>query len=74
MTNPILLSESFDKAAYTLARSLDNFGTGDFDESVRKFERSVGMLQRVLGMQAENMQRAAVGQSMAYVEVDFQNV
>lgn len=73
MTNHILNSESFDCAAYALQRSLDNFGHGTFDQDVLRFERAVEKLARVMGMQAENDQRKAVGASMAYVEYDFVN-
>lgn len=73
MQNPILQSESFERAAYQLGRSLENFGTGDFDTSVLRFERSVDKLGRILGMQAENDLRKANGFSPAYNESDFHN-
>ena len=73
MTNPILQSEGFERAAYTLQRSLDNFGHGNFDQSCLQFERAVDKLSRVLGMQAENDQRKHLGQSVAYTESDFHN-
>ena len=72
-----LLSEGFERAAYSLQRSLDNFRGPDaesFTQVVRDFERQVDRLRDILGMQAENMQRAAVGASMAYTEENFQNV
>lgn len=72
--NPVLQSESFDRAAYTLARSMDNFSTGDFESSVRMFETSVNRLATILGMQAENDQRKVIGASMAYTEEDFARV
>lgn len=68
-----LNSESFDRAAYTLSRAMENFGTGEFESSVERFERSVNKLGRILGMQAENDQRKALGQSMAYDEAAFIN-
>ena len=73
MTNPVLISESFERAAYAHKHSLDSF-TNRFEESVRTFERSVDRLAKILGMQAENDQRKAVGASMAYTEEDFASV
>ena len=74
MSNPILNSESFDRAANSLRHSLDNFGrSGSFEEAVGRFERSVDKLARILGMQAENDQRKATGSSMAYCDEDFFN-
>lgn len=35
---------------------------------------SMVLLGRLLGMHAENMQRSYRGESMAYVEVDFERV
>lgn len=72
-----LLSEGFERAAYALRSSIDNFRGPDaepFAQVVRDFERQVDRLRDILGMQAENMQRQATGQSMAYAEEAFQNV
>ena len=67
-----LLSESFERAAYSLSTSLDKFGRdGNLDESMRSFERSVNKMVAALGMQAENDQRKQLGHSMAYTENDF---
>jgi hypothetical protein len=68
-----MTSESFERAAYQLSRSLDNFGHGDFDSSCRSFETSVNKLARILGMQAENDNRKHRGESIAYLETDFLN-
>jgi len=60
---------------------MENFGTGDFGHQVEQFARSVSTfegsvnrLQAILGMQAENDQRKAVGASMAYTEDAFASV
>ncbi len=74
MSNPVLISESFERAAYAHKHAMESFRTDSFEESVRTFERSVDKLARILGMQAENDQRKAVGGSMAYVEDDFASV
>lgn len=36
--------------------------------------QAVSAFARVMGMQAENMQRQSEGNAMAYVEMDFENV
>ena len=74
MNNPILLSESFERAADAHRRAMDNFRVDGFEESVREFIRSIDKLQRILGMQAENDQRKHLGHSMAYDEGSFLNV
>lgn len=45
-----------------------------YEASAESFRRSVNKLCRILGMQAENDQRKAVGASMAYTEADFSAV
>lgn len=70
-----LLSESFERAAYKLSDSMNNFNrTGSFEEAVSRFERSVDKLQQILGMQAENDYRKICGDQVAYVENDFHSV
>ena len=72
-----LLSEGFENAAWGLKHSLDNFGGIDSNAMavvVRDFEHQIDRFRDILGMQAENMQRAAVGASMAYTEAHFQNI
>ena len=73
MSNPILQSEGFERAACQLQRAMDRFDTSAFEASVQRFERSVDKLARVMGMQAENDQRKAIGASMAYPETAFLN-
>ena len=77
MSSVNLNSEGFERAAYAVRSAIDNFHGPDaepFAQVVRDFERQVDRLRDVFGMQAENMQRAAVGASMAYTEEAFQNV
>lgn len=75
MSNPILNSESFERAAYSLSASMNSFNKyGSFEDAVSRFERSVNKMQQILGMQAENDQRKATGSSMAYTENDFLSV
>ena len=74
MNNPVLISESFERAAYAHKHAMESFRVDGFEASVRTFQQSVDKLARILGMQAENDQRKAVGSSMAYVEDDFANV
>lgn len=74
MNNPVLISESFERAAYAHQHAMENFRVDGFEESVRLFATSVDRLGRLLGMQAENDQRKACGHSMAYVEDDFASV
>ena len=74
MNNPVLISESFERAAYAHQHAMESFRADGFEESVRTFQQSVDKLARILGMQAENDQRKAVGASMAYVEDDFASV
>ncbi len=78
MGNPVLQSESFERAAYNLSSAMEQFGRDGissdvdrFERSVEQFRLSVDKLAAVLGMQAENDQRKAVGASMAYMENDF---
>lgn len=77
MSNPILISESFERAAYALQHEL-NADTPRLLEAASamqaaadSFRESVDKLSRALGRQAENMQREHLGQSMAYVDSDF---
>ena len=74
MNNPILLSESFERAADAHRRAMENFRADGFEESVRQFAQSVDKLQTLMGMQAENDQRKQLGQSMAYDEDAFINI
>lgn len=74
MNNPILISESFERAVYEHKSALESFRTDSFEDSVRLFAASVDRLAVILGMQAENDHRKAVGSSMAYVEKDFTSV
>ena len=82
MDTTILLSESFDRAAYALRDSMDLFrervtigeDVSRFERAAESFRCSVDKLTTVLGMQSENDQRKAAGSSMAYTEEDFANV
>ena len=81
MSNPILQSESFERAAHSLMSAFDHFSrngiTGDIDRFERcteQFRLSVDKLVTAIGMQAENDQRKVVGASMAYAETDFANL
>ncbi len=75
MNNVNLNSESFERAAYSLSHSMDNFNrTGSFEGAVVQFERSVDKLQQILGMQAENDYRKILGQQVAYTEDAFASV
>lgn len=69
MQNPVLISESFERAASNLSQSLERF-----EQSVEQFRTSVDKLATVLGMQAENDQRKVLGHSMAYTASDFESV
>jgi len=81
MSNPVLISEQFERAAYSLQESLTRFSDPAsqlsvdierFERSVESFQESVNKLATVLGMQAENDQRKVLGHSMAYTADDFQ--
>tara|TARA_R110002096_G_scaffold66682_3_gene162230 strand:- start:1230 stop:1415 length:186 start_codon:yes stop_codon:yes gene_type:complete len=42
MNNPVLISESFERAAYSLQSTLSNFsGFSNFSYDVERFERAV---------------------------------
>lgn len=71
MNNPVLLSEGFERAAIQHRIAMQEFSTDGFEEAVRLFSSSVEKFGRLLAMQAENDERKAVKQSMAYVEDDF---
>ena len=73
MSNPILQSESFERAAYSLRQAFELFQRNGFDESVAAFCRSVDKMARIAGMQAENDNRKYRGEAMAYTESDFAN-
>jgi hypothetical protein len=47
------------------------YSPSDYAVVVEHLGRILAANARILGMQAENMQRQAVGQSMAFVEKDF---
>lgn len=77
MANPILISESFERAAYSLQREMEmatprlQEAGSQMQAAADSFRESVDRLARVLGMHAENMQRAHRGESMAFTEGDF---
>jgi predicted outer membrane protein len=78
MNNPVLISESFERAAYAHKHAMESFRVDGFEQAVRTFQqtvedfqRSVDKFQTLLGMQSENMQREACGESPAYRESDF---
>lgn len=75
MNNPLLCSESFERAAYTHVQAMEAFriDTTGMEQAVRDFSAVVDKFARILGMQAENDQRKATGNSMAYTEKDFLN-
>jgi len=73
MSNPVLQSDSFENAAYALKRSLDNFGTGNFEEAVREFTRAVNKQCSIAGMQVANRECEIMGEPPRYSESDFLN-
>jgi hypothetical protein len=42
MSSINLNSESFQRAAYALSRAMENFGPGDFENCITRFERAAG--------------------------------
>jgi hypothetical protein len=73
----MLLSEGFENAAYSLVHAIERMPQIDTQPLVDvayRFEVQVDRLRDIFGMQAENIQRAAVGSSMAYTEDDFQKI
>ncbi len=81
MSNPILQSESFERAAHSLVSAFEQFSrngiSGDIDRlelCTEQFRLSVDKLVTAMGMQAENDQRKVIGASMAYGESDFANL
>lgn len=44
------------------------------DYQTRQIGRILASLIEAMGMQAENMQRASLGESMAYSDIDFHNI
>ena len=72
MSNTILLSEKFERAAYGLANAMEHFQPR-LDEPVAAFCRAIDKMVRIAGMQAANDERKHRGESMAYTEEDFQN-
>lgn len=78
MNNPVLHSESFERAAYSLQQAMNSFNGSlpdidRFEHSVDQFRMSIDKMATILGMQAENDQRKILGHSMAYHESDFTN-
>jgi hypothetical protein len=73
VNNVNLLSERFERAAYSLKSAMEQFPGMNFTEAINQFERSVDKLARIYGMQAENDQRKVIGASMAYDEASFIN-
>lgn len=77
MASVNLNSEGFEKAAYTLSHAMDRFrgvDTNELVQIVNQLESQVTRLRDIFAMQAENMQRQVLGQSMAYTEKEFYNV
>lgn len=82
MNNPILISESFERAASSLTYAMERFSSNSplsydmerFAFSVELFRSSVDKLQTLLGMQAENDHRKMSGESLAYREDAFNSV
>lgn len=78
MNNPVLHSESFERAANSLQQAMNSFNGSfpdidRFERSVEQFRISVDKMASIMGMQAENDQRKILGHSMAYSESDFTN-
>lgn len=67
---PVLCPECFNGASKRDRAGLQKA----FIPLVQTFKRSVDKLAIILGMQAENDQRKAIGASMAYHERDFASV
>ena len=75
MQNPVLISESFERAASNLSHAMERFGSSSsfsydverFERSIEQFRASVDKLAAVLDMQAESDQRKALG----HTESDF---
>lgn len=75
MNNPVLQSESFERAAYALKQAIESGVKCDsFEESVRAFKRSVDKLVTAMGMQAENQHRERCGNAISYGEEAFQSL
>lgn len=81
--NPILQSESFEKAVYALGHTAEQVqrvqgwfseNTETLRQTQNSFSDSVNRLVHAMGMQSENMQRQAIGASMAYKEEDFERL
>jgi hypothetical protein len=81
--NPVLQSESFERAAHSLRDTGESLARtqgwfSDNAETIRNaqanFDATVNKLIRAMGMHAENMQRQAVGASMAYTESAFEGL
>lgn len=71
MSNPVLQSESFERAAYSLGRELGDFPGVNFAGSISEFQRAVDKFGRLLAMQAENDRQKYDG--IPYGEHDFLN-
>lgn len=74
MESTRLLSEGFEKAAYALHHSMDNFSTYDFVQAVDKFAHAVNKLQQIEAMKAANYERADRGLAQAYPEAAFDSI
>lgn len=74
--NPVLQSEGFESAAYSLQRTLNNFTlpTHDLTMFLAGFTEQVSRLARVEGMKAANQDCLIRGETPIYREDDFRNV
>lgn len=73
MHNPILQSEGFEKAAYSMRDTVDNLtrAVERYEQAVYLFARKVDAQTNVAGMQAENELRQRRGLAQAYDESAF---
>lgn len=73
MHNPILHSEGFEKAAYSMRDTVDNLtrAVERYEQAVYLFARKVDAQTSVAGMQALNEHRQSQGLAQAYDESAF---
>ncbi len=81
MSNPILQSEHFERAAHSLVAAFEQLSRngihGDIyrlENCTEKFRLSVDKLVTALGMQAENNDCLMRNETMIYTEADFKKL
>ncbi len=69
MNNPVLLSESFERAAYSLIRAFENgINTGNFDHSVERLGQFVDRFEATVDRHVESLDKPRDDGALAFLK------